>query len=105
MDSGYKDAAAVIAGSALEARLRQLAKKLGVSTDHITPQGSAPKKADGLNADLPRATAYSVLDQKNVTAWRDLRNKAAHGEYGEYTKEQVGLMIGSAQDFITRCAA
>ncbi len=40
--------------------------------------------------------------QKNVTAWLDLRNKAAHGEYGKYEADQVGLMIDGIRDFITR---
>ena len=31
--------------------------------------------------------------RENVTAWLGLRNKAAHGQYGEYQKEQVALMI------------
>lgn len=55
-----------------------------------------------MNADLAGANVYSKLDQKNVTAWLDLRNKAAHGKYGEYTKEQVALLIQSVRDFITR---
>jgi hypothetical protein len=100
--AGYKDAAAVIAGSSLEAHLRQIAKRFGVPTDHVTSRGTEPKKADQLNADLVKAGAYSILDQKNVTAWVDLRNKAAHGKYSEYTKEQVDLLIDSVRDFVTR---
>lgn len=61
-----------------------------------------PKKADRLNADLSGADVYSKLDQKNVTAWLDLRNKAAHGEYDKYGQQQVQLLISSIRDFITR---
>ena len=64
-----------------------------------------PQKADAVNAELVKANAYSKLDQKNVTAWLDLRNKAAHGHYTEYQKEQVALMIDAIRDFITRCPA
>jgi hypothetical protein len=42
------------------------------------------------------------MDQKNVTAWLDLRNKAAHGHYEQYQKEQVALLISGVRDFITR---
>ena len=35
-------------------------------------------------------------------AWNDTRNKAAHGKYSEYTKDQVALLIQSVRDFITR---
>ena len=49
-----------------------------------------------------RAEVYSKLDQKNVTAWLDLRNKAAHGHYDQYESAQVGLLISGFRDFITR---
>lgn len=99
LEGGYKDAAAVIAGSALESHLRQLAKRLSVP---VSGANARPKKADHLNADLTKASAYTVLDQKNVTAWLDLRNNAAHGNYNEYQKEQVALMIDAIQNFMTR---
>ena len=44
-------------------------------------------------------------DPDFVTAWLDLRNKAAHGHYLEYTKEQVELMLQSVRDFTARCPA
>lgn len=102
LDEGYKDAAAVIAGGSLEAHLRQLCSKFGVDTIVTTATGVSPKKTDRMNADLSSAKAYSMLDQKNVTAWLDLRNKAAHGEYAKYVAEQVGLLISGIRDFIGR---
>ncbi|MFH1893780.1 MAG: hypothetical protein ABIK83_13995 [Candidatus Zixiibacteriota bacterium] len=97
-DSGYKDAAAVIAGSALEAHLRQLCQRYHVDSE----AKGIRKKVDLINSELSKAVAYSKGDQKNVTAWLDLRNKAAHGDYGAYTKDQVALLIASVRDFITR---
>ncbi len=82
LDGGYKEAAAVLIGGVLEEQLRNLAIKSGVPAT----VGSRPIKVDQLNADLARANVYSVLYQKNVTAWLDLRNKAAHGKHAEYTK-------------------
>lgn len=64
-----------------------------------------PKKADLLNAELAKAGGYSVLDQKNVTAWLDLRNRAAHAKYNEYTADQVALFISAVSDFIARTPA
>ena len=61
----------MIAGSTLEAHLRQLCKRAGVGTSE---QGRA-KKAATLNDELARAGAYSKLDQKNVTAWLGLRQE------------------------------
>ena len=102
LENGYKDAAAVIAGSSLEEHLRLLAGKHGV--DPLDASGR-PKKADLINSELAKANAYGKLDQKNVTAWLDLRNKAAHGHYSEYESPQVALLIQSIRDFLTRCPA
>jgi len=101
LDGGYKEAAAVLTGGVLEEQLRNLAIKSGVPAT----VGSRPIKVDQLNADLARANVYSVLYQKNVTAWLDLRNKAAHGKHPEYTKEQVVLMLQGVQDFAARFPA
>jgi len=105
LESGYKDAAAVITGSTLEGHLRNLCRKHGVDVDRTTPQGTVPKKADALNVDLATAGIFGKLDHKNITAWLDLRNKAAHGHYAEYTKEQVSLLLSSVRDFVTRLPA
>ena len=102
LNEGYKDPAAVMAGIALEERLRQLCQKHGIPTE-ATKQGRPhSKRTDALNADLAKKKVYNQLDQKNVTAWLDLRNKAAHGKYQEYTKEQVALMLQSLSDFMVR---
>lgn len=105
LNEGYKDAAAVIAGGTLEAHLRQLCIKHSIDTEITTSQGIRPKKADQMNADLTKANAYSKLDQKNVTAWLGLRNKAAHADYESYEVHQVGLLVSSIRDFITRVPA
>lgn len=105
-DSGYKDAAAVIAGSTLESHLRELCIKASIPVENQKADGSTTvKKADLLNSELVAGGVYLKLDQKNVTAWLDLRNKAAHGKYSEYRAEQVGLLIAGIRDFLTRYPA
>jgi hypothetical protein len=99
LQQGYKDPAAVIAGSVLEEHLRKLCGKYYIA---VLKGDVTPKTADTLNAELTGAGAYSKLDQKSVTAWLDLRNKAAHGKYNEYTKEQVTLMLQAVRDFASR---
>lgn len=99
LEQGYKDPAAVIVGSVLEAHLRKLCDKQGIT---VTNADRTPRKADTLNSELTVAGEYSKLDQKSVTAWLDLRNKAAHGKYAEYTREQVTLMLQGVQDFVAR---
>lgn len=99
LDGGYKDAAAVVAGSTLEGHLRQLAEKSGISS--VDGQGH-PLKADRVNADLAKATVYEKTDQKAITAWLGLRNDAAHGDYDKYEGGQVALMVAGIRDLIRR---
>ena len=100
----YKDAAAVIIGSVLEEHLRQLSVKNGLAIEDVDSKTGKqiPKKAEILNTQLRNNEVYHILDQKNVTAWFDLRNKAAHGKYDEYLLGQVEIMSQSVRDFITR---
>ncbi len=98
VENGYKDPAAVLAGSTLEVHLRQLCKKHDVAAE---PDGKM-KKTQTLNQDLAQAGAYTKFYQKSITAWLDIRNNAAHGEYKEYTKDQVKLLIAGIRDFINR---
>jgi len=102
LEMDYKDPAAVIIGSVLEEHLRQLCQKHGIETHRISGNKSILKKADQLNAELANAQVYNKLDQKNVTAWLDLRNKAAHGNYSDYSKNQVEMMCEAVTEFMAR---
>jgi hypothetical protein len=61
-----------------------------------------PKKTDTLNHDLHKAGIYVLGDQKQITAWLDLRNDAAHGHYARYSHEQVQFMLEGVQNFVAR---
>lgn len=101
LEQGYKDAAAVIVGSVLEQHLRKLGGKNAIPVEI----NGKPKKADLLNAELAGASVFSRLEQKNVTSWLGLRNAAAHGEYADYTGEQVRLMVDGVSNFAARFPA
>ncbi len=101
---GYKDAAAVIAGSTLEAHMRRLAERSGVPLCVEKPDARR-KKCEQLNSDLHKADVYGQVDHKQITAWLDLRNKAAHGRYSEYVHDQVKNMIEGVTGFIERYPA
>lgn len=100
LDNNYKDPAAVMIGSILEEHIRLLCKSNSVDVYFKKGEDIVPKKADVLNADLVKANVYGVLEQKNITAWLDLRNRAAHGKYEEYSKEQVTIMYLGVLNFI-----
>ena len=100
---GYKDASAVMIGSVLEEHLRQLCHKHGIPVEVPTPKGKlVPKKADVMNADLTKAGVYTSIDQKAATGWLALRNSAAHGEYDEYSADQIRLMQQGVVGFLAR---
>lgn len=102
LKENYKDPAAVMAGSVLEEHIRQLCLKNSIPIETIKDGKPIPKKADLMNSELASANIYNKLDQKSITSWLDLRNKAAHGLYGEYSKEQVELMYNGVTNFISR---
>ncbi|NPD90716.1 MAG: hypothetical protein HGN29_18550 [Asgard group archaeon] len=96
LNEGYKDAAAVIIGSVLEDSVRKLANSNGIDT--IKPNGK-PLTLEPLNIELGKAGIYDKLIQKQITSWGELRNKAAHGHYSDYQKEQVQMMLLFVQQF------
>ena len=103
LEQGYKDAAAVIIGSTLENHLRQLCSANSIDTKRKDNRGRlVPKKADQLNSELAKKGVYNRLDLKNVTAWLDLRNNAAHGNYDEYSQEHVSLMLSGVMNFMSK---
>jgi len=101
LEQGYKDPAAVLIGSVLEEHLRQLCDANSIETEYEHSGAIKPKKADRLNADLAKGN-ITKLDQKAVTLWLDLRNKAAHGRYDEYNSEQVKNMFSAVTEFMAR---
>lgn len=105
LNEGYKDASAVIVGSALESHLRNLCLRNSIETTINSGNRKHPKKADQMNSELAASGVYEKLDLKSVTAWLDLRNKAAHGEYDKYSSDQVRLMLTGVRDFIARYPA
>jgi hypothetical protein len=90
LDAGYKDPACVLIGVALEVAVKELADQAGLPI----------AKLDKMNADLAKAGKYNVSRQKLITAWADLRNKAAHGQWNEYSAEDVQDMFSGVQRFV-----
>ena len=92
LEGGYKDAAAVLIGAVLESTLRKLCDKNGlIYADKTT--------INPLN-DLLKDKTYNALVYKQIIAWADLRNNAAHGHFDKYDKKQVQHMFEWAKDFI-----
>lgn len=103
---GYKDAAAVIAGGVAEQHLKNLCIKHGVAITLAKPNGDIRNlKADELNSELAKANVYNKAYQKTITALLGIRNHAAHGEWDQYSKEQVKNMLAQVTDLVARYSA
>jgi len=96
---GYKNPAAVIAGTSLEVQRKALATKHGVS---LVASNGGPKKMDAVNAELKAAGVYNALEHKQVTAWLAIRNSAAHGDYGDYDEAAVKGLVEGVGNFAVR---
>ncbi|MGP8176270.1 MAG: hypothetical protein ACLP7O_17230 [Terracidiphilus sp.] len=89
--AGYKTAGAVIAGVVLETTLRDLCIKNKI------PSG----KLDKMNADLAKTGEYNLLVQKQISAWAQVRNDAAHGNNDKFDDKDVSSMIEDVRRFVT----
>jgi hypothetical protein len=87
LSEGFERPAAVLIGCVLEDLLRKLCAKRGL------PLPTKPK-LDSMNAELARVEEYNKLVQKQITAWADIRNRAAHGEQGFTTADVQGMLAG-----------
>jgi hypothetical protein len=88
--AGYKDPACVVAGVSLETAVKELCAR----------QGIPHSKLDKMNADLCKAGIYNMGWQKQITAWAERRNKAAHGEWTAYNDADVDDLIKGVTRFI-----
>ena len=101
-DGGYKDAAAVIAGSTLEGHLRLLCDKNGIPTTVQKSNKTEPKSASAMNDELKQQGVISQIDWRSIQGWLDIRNNAAHGHYDKVLATKVELMIAGIRDFLIR---
>jgi hypothetical protein len=94
--AGYKDAAAVLAGAVLEKHLRSMCARRGIML--LKPNGKH-KMINDMNDELAKAGAYNALKKKQVTAWADLRNNAAHGNTTAFAATDVDALLRDVADF------
>lgn len=84
LDNGYKDGAAVLFGAVLESALRKLCKRQSLAI-------ALNEAIDSMNIKLASGAKplYSKFVQKQITAWADIRNNAAHGHFDKYSEKDV----------------
>jgi len=96
LDKGHKDASAVIIGGVLEDKLRQMCIK-----QNLPLKDSKDKylTIDPMNVNLYKNNVYNLTVQKQILAFAEIRNNAAHGKYDEYTPKQVSAFYDYVLDF------
>ena len=90
LKAGYKDPACIVAGVALEITLKELCTRNGISN----------AKLDAMNIELCKKGVYNMGMQKQITTWAHWRNKAAHGEWSEYSDADVDDLIKGTTRFV-----
>lgn len=94
LDNNYKDPAASLTGAVLENGLRQIAQKHAINVKSSDDIGS-------LNTKLANKEIYNRLIQKQIQAWKAIRDSADHGKSDDYEVEDVKSMLKGTQRFLT----
>ncbi len=102
LKKGYKDPAAVVAGSVLEEHIRKLAMRNQLALLESTGK---PKKFDALSIELVKVQQISEPQRKIIAGWYGQRSEAAHGNYNNVIGSEVGRMIEGIRDFMVRFPA
>jgi len=108
LDEGVKGAfdhvpAAVLAGAVLENSLRTLCRRqpTPIPLDKTDARGNASKKTMmDLVEDLKKDGLYKETRASQLRSWVHIRNRAAHGEFTEFTRGQVEDMVGGIRNFL-----
>jgi hypothetical protein len=90
IETDHKDAAAVLGRVVLEDSLKRLARLHGI--EGVT--------SSRLNDGLKACGAYGQPQWRQVQAWLDIGNAAAHGEFDQYTSAQVRVLLSGIEAFL-----
>jgi hypothetical protein len=93
--NNYYHPAASLIGAVLEDGLRKISDKHSIALE--------PRETiDSLNVKLRKATIYTMLVARQVDVWREVRNNADHGQFTQFTKQDVEKMLNEVRDFLAR---
>ncbi len=91
--------AAVLAGAILEDRLRRLCLRQNPPIS-MRRGNNQQKTLNDFIDDLKRAGVYNEVKAKQLRAWADIRNAAAHGEFARFNRQDVEAMIAGVKTFL-----
>jgi hypothetical protein len=87
-----KDIAAILLRIVLEDSIKRIGKKEGVDIE---------KKASIINDELKGLNYYQQTTWRQIQAWLDIGNFAAHGDFEKYSLQDVELFYQGLMNFIT----
>jgi hypothetical protein len=91
--------AAVLSGAVLEKALRTLCDKQSPPVLTVNTKGQ-PLTLNPLIDALKKVGAFNESVAKQLRAWADIRNDAAHGDFDQFTRSDVELMIQGINNFL-----
>jgi uncharacterized protein YutE (UPF0331/DUF86 family) len=50
--------------------------------------------------ELKRNGIFNELKAKQLRAWADIRNKAAHGDFEQFNRSDVKMMLSGVENFL-----
>lgn len=91
--------AGVLCGAVLEDALRRLCDRQSPNIPTDKPTGR-PKSLNALIQDLAKANAFNKLKAQQLRSWAQVRNSAAHGKFGDFSRDDVELMVKGVRNFL-----
>jgi hypothetical protein len=91
--------AAVLSAAVLEGALRRLCERQDPPIPLNKTNGD-PKTLGTCIDDLKKAGLYNELKAKQLRAWADIRNAAAHGDFAKFDRQDVETMIKGIKNFL-----
>ncbi len=93
--------AAVLTGAVLENALRKLCQRQLPPIDLLNASGKHKMMAVIID-ELKAAGLYNELQAKDLRAWADIRNAAAHGRFTDFDRGQVERMLTGVSAFLIK---
>ena len=90
---------AVLCGAVLENALRRMCQRQTPPIE-ITKSDGQKKTMEPLVQELQKAKVFNKGVADQLRAWAKIRNYAAHGEFNEFRRENVDLMLSGVRHFL-----
>lgn len=93
LQAKYKDAAAIYCRVIIETSLKKLCDK-----NKITYR--AKEKLNSISNKLRKKGYLNLVEWRQIQAWADIGNSAAHGKFSDYTEDDVKNMLNGIENFL-----